>query len=233
MSDLRLGRWQDVLADVDTVDSIITDPPYSARPHLGYRTAKGGDEGSIARRTGILSYAPLTEGDVVEFVDHWQRRSPRWWVIFADHITARWWHDLLAAADLYVFAPLPWVKRAAVPRFTGDGPASCTEWLVVARRRGIADGARPGSYCVGRVEGATNGSLMPGHKPLAGMRALVRDYSRPGDVVVDPFAGTGTTLVAAKVEGRQSCGAEVDPATFAIAKRRVLAPHTPELWGAS
>ena len=29
--DLRLGRWQDVLADVTTCDAVICDPPYSAR----------------------------------------------------------------------------------------------------------------------------------------------------------------------------------------------------------
>jgi hypothetical protein len=50
-ADLRLGRWQDVLADVERCDSLITDPPYSARTAEGYRTGaeiRKNDE--IARR---------------------------------------------------------------------------------------------------------------------------------------------------------------------------------------
>lgn len=39
--DLRLGRWQDALADVGDVDAVITDPPFSQRTAEGFR---GGDQ---------------------------------------------------------------------------------------------------------------------------------------------------------------------------------------------
>jgi hypothetical protein len=53
------------------------------------------------------------------------------------------------------------------------------------------------------------------------MRALVRDYSRPGDLVCDPCAGAGTTLVAAKMSGRRFIGSDIDAAHVAIAQRRL------------
>ena len=53
------------------------------------------------------------------------------------------------------------------------------------------------------------------------MRAIVRDYSRPDWLIVDPCAGSGTTLLAAAMEGRRAIGAEMDPATYGIASQRL------------
>jgi DNA modification methylase len=53
------------------------------------------------------------------------------------------------------------------------------------------------------------------------MRAIVRDYSRPGDLVCDPCAGGGTTLLAAIMEGRRAIGSEIDPVTFEKAVKRL------------
>ena len=65
------------------------------------------------------------------------------------------------------------------------------------------------------------------------MRALVRDYSRPGDLVCDPCAGGATTLIAAALEGRRAIGAELDPETYALAcariERTALTPPLPGL----
>ncbi len=50
LADLRLGRWQEALADVGEVDAVITDPPYSARTHEGH------DDGAkLANRGGAPS----------------------------------------------------------------------------------------------------------------------------------------------------------------------------------
>ncbi len=59
------------------------------------------------------------------------------------------------------------------------------------------------------------------------MRAVVRDYSEPGDLIVDPFAGGGSTLRAAVIEGRRAIGAEIDPDTYAKAVERLEQPYTP------
>lgn len=63
------------------------------------------------------------------------------------------------------------------------------------------------------------------------MRAIIRDYTRPGDLVVDPCAGGGTTLLAAVMEGRRAIGAEMDPATFDKAVARLRKGFTTPLPG--
>jgi DNA modification methylase len=48
----------------------------------------------------------------------------------------------------------------------------------------------------------------------------LRDVSRRGEVVLDTFLGSGTTLVAAQETGRRCCGVELDPAYVDVAIRR-------------
>lgn len=57
------------------------------------------------------------------------------------------------------------------------------------------------------------------------MRKVILDYSEPGQLVIDPFAGSGTTLLAALLEGRRAWGAEIDPATHARAVARIIDKH--------
>jgi len=64
------------------------------------------------------------------------------------------------------------------------------------------------------------------------MRAIVRDYSRPGDLVCDPCAGAATTLLAAAMEGRRAVGSEMDPATLEKAQTRIARGFTPTLFDA-
>ena len=51
----------------------------------------------------------------------------------------------------------------------------------------------------------------PQQKPVDLLRWLVRSYSNPGDLVVDPYAGSGSTGLAAEAEGRLFLGWDTDP----------------------
>lgn len=226
---LQLGRWQDVLADVQA-NALITDAPYGPRTHAGYRSGAA-TAGTIGEQAGIIEYPPMTRADACELALSWHWRLSKWAVIFGDHETWSWHAEAWAAQDWYVFAPVAWIRRDAPPRFSGDGPQRSAEWIMVARpRKPTKCGSLPGHYLVNRVEGAVNGSLIPGQKNLAGMSAILRDYTAPGDVVVDTFAGTGTTLIAARAMGRTAHGAEVLPAHYELAMGRLEAPHTPDMF---
>lgn len=65
------------------------------------------------------------------------------------------------------------------------------------------------------------GNNHPTVKPIALMRYLVRLVTPPGGLVLDPFTGSGTTAVAAKLEGAQFMGFELSPEYAAIATARV------------
>ncbi len=229
MNELRLGRYQDVLADVESCDVLVSDPPYSPRVHSGQRT------GSETRKATI-TYEAISPEWCAEFVAAWAPRTKHWAIVFSDHLGATWWESAWIAAGWYVFAPVAWVRTNATPRVCGDGPTSAIDYVTVARpRRRLPKariGSRPGFY--NAIQSAHT-VLVPGGKELSGMRSIVRDYSLPGDLVCDPCAGGGTTLLAARMEGRSYVGAEIDPATHALATRRLAhmptVPGQPALFG--
>ena len=55
------------------------------------------------------------------------------------------------------------------------------------------------------------------------MESLVRDFTDEGETILDPFAGSGTTLVAARRNGREGIGYEIDPNYAEMARRRLEA----------
>jgi site-specific DNA-methyltransferase (adenine-specific) len=64
-------------------------------------------------------------------------------------------------------------------------------------------------------------SLHPTQKPLELMLWLVRTYSKPRQLIVDPFIGSGTTLVAAKKAGRRAIGCDTNEEFCEIAAKRL------------
>ena len=63
--------------------------------------------------------------------------------------------------------------------------------------------------------------LHPTQKPLELMRYMVRTYSNPGDLVLDPFMGSGTTAVACVLEKRNFIGFETNETYFNLANKRL------------
>jgi site-specific DNA-methyltransferase (adenine-specific) len=61
----------------------------------------------------------------------------------------------------------------------------------------------------------------PTQKPIALLNRIVLSSTKPGDIVLDPFMGSGTTGVAAKTSGRKFVGIEKESTYFAIAKSRI------------
>ena len=61
----------------------------------------------------------------------------------------------------------------------------------------------------------------PTQKPLDILKQVIEVHSRPGDLVVDPFMGSGSTLVAAKELGRNYAGADINPEARQLAEERL------------
>jgi len=69
----------------------------------------------------------------------------------------------------------------------------------------------------------TGNHLHPTQKPVSALRPLVEAFSSPGSVVLDPFCGSGSTLVAAREAGRQFIGIELDRRHHWTASARLAA----------
>jgi site-specific DNA-methyltransferase (adenine-specific) len=69
----------------------------------------------------------------------------------------------------------------------------------------------------------TGNRLHPTQKPVGILRPLIEAFTKPGDTVLDPFCGSGSTLVAARGLGRSYIGIELDAVHHCTATRRLLA----------
>jgi DNA modification methylase len=79
----------------------------------------------------------------------------------------------------------------------------------------------PGANSFSRRGGEGNLlALHPAVKPVAMVADAILDCSARGDIVLDAFLGSGTTLIAAERTGRRCCGLELDPAYVDTAVRR-------------
>jgi site-specific DNA-methyltransferase (adenine-specific) len=219
LAELWLGDCREILPNIGPADHIITDPPYSVRTHVGH------DAGAVAPRDGAnrqsLGYDGLTAADCTSLALTFAEMCDGWVAWMTDHTLAPAIAKALDGVGRYVFAPLPYYHPGRSVRLTGDGPCSWTDWIVVSRTAKLRNwGTLPGGYIAG--EGWNDKSRMGG-KPTALMSLLVNDYSRPGDLVCDPFMGAGTTGVAAVKLKRRFIGIEIDPGYFDIACRRIEA----------
>ena len=227
-AQLFSGRWQDALAHVDRVDAVICDPPYGARTHEGHNEA----EQQVRTLTGqatrtAIAYDAMTPSEVHAFVEAWAPRCGGWMVAMTSHDLIDAYEQAYRNAGRLPFAPVPIIQKR--PRLVGDGPSSWAVYAMVSRprtREFSTWGCLPGAYEAPTEKGVG----IAGAKPLDLMCSIVRDYSRPGDLVCDPFVGSGTTLLAAMTEGRRAIGAEEKPEHYEIARKRIARGYTPTMF---
>jgi len=107
------------------------------------------------------------------------------------------------------------IKVGSTPQFSGDRPATGFEAITICHPSGKKRWNGGGSHAIWSVpivldRGRNGGRQHPTQKPVPLMQALVGLFSDEGETVLDPFAGSGTTLVVAKQLGRKSIGVERD-----------------------
>jgi len=227
------GDCIDVLADVSPVEHVITDPPYSAHVHGATRSSRmvsasdrGGRYGADTRRNVDLGFAHLDPTVRAECAGHFARLASRWVLVFSDVESTRDWRDDMASHGLDYVRTGAWVKVGCTPQFSGDRPAVGFEAITVmhskGRKRWNGGGGRGvWSHPIVLDRGRNGARLHTTQKPLSLMGELVGLFTDPGDVILDPFAGSGTTLVAAKQAGRKAIGVELDERYCEAAARRL------------
>jgi len=209
---------REVLPTLERVDHVITDPPYSEATHSGARSLvddkRYGGTGENVVRIDFGS----TSADEIRAV--FEAASPRRWTI----ATIDWRHMLPLeqcppSGSRFVRFGV-WVKPNGAPQFTGDRPA--TGWEAIAFLHADAGKMRwngGGKRAVWTF--VTAHAEHPTAKPLSLMCALISDFTDPGDLILDPFGGSGTTARAAKDLGRRCILIEREERWAEVAAKRM------------
>lgn len=206
-----------------SVGCVITDPPYTERTHTKARSLHGGNV-----HKGITAFNSITDRDLRLLLTEMGRVSQGWVIATLDYAHA-FMYDQDPPEGLKCQRIGVWVKRNPTPQITGDRPAQGWEAIAYLHRdKGRSRWNGGGQH--GNYYSLTDGSQgHPTAKPLAIVEDLVAKFSDPGGTVLDPFVGSGTTLVAAKALGRRAIGVELEEKYCEIAARR-LAQEVLPIW---
>lgn len=216
---LILGDCLEVMRELDPVDHAIFDPPYEDELHKAIGRIRRNDGREMIDELGFDG----VNGIRPDIVSNCVRLSSGWVIIFTLAEGVREWRDELQSCGAKYDTCLAWVKPDAAPRFNGQGAArgfecAVTAWAGKGYRTWNAGGKR-GVYthCV-------NTNRYGGHpteKPLPLMMEILKDFTNHGQTVLDPFCGSGTTIVACEKMGRRGIGIEMNEEYFNLACKRV------------
>lgn len=217
----------------NTVDLILTDPPYIISKKTGFKSVKQG----IKRFSIDTDFGVWDNKDIIEhntlllevFSDCYRVLKPSGTIII--------WYDLwkieslknllLLASDneFKMFRFIEWLKTNPVPINSKN--------LYLTNSREVAivavKGGKPvfnSEYHNGVFEYPIHRDggkrIHPTQKSLILMQELIRIHSNKDALVVDPFSGSGTTILAALLEGRQGKGCELDENYCKLANSRII-----------
>lgn len=211
-----------------SVGCVMADPPYEGEAHTKGRRIKAGKGTNRGVREAPLPFAPMTPALRDGFALEAARVCRRWALVFGQVEALQPWRSSFEAAGARYVRTCLYIKSNPQPQLTGDRPGVGYEaifafWLGEPRDMEWNGGGRVGVYYATSEWGHGRTAPHPTTKPLDLMEQLVRDFTNAGDLIVDPFAGSGTTLVAAKRLGRRALGWEIDAAYHARATSRIEA----------
>lgn len=224
---LYCGRWEDVLPNLpaDSIDLTVADPPYGvawqSRRRATLFEPLAGDDGTFDG-TGLLrECGRLSKRNRHVYVFGLDSFGP---LLAAGLIGGEtdlvWDKGCLGSGDL----SLPWAPaherilfgvfvRSKVNTDKGEGRLAAR-----LRRSSVLRHDRPNADAVTRH---------PTEKPVGLLRELIESSSLLGETVLDPCAGVGSTLVAARLEGRRAIGVEVEERYCATAVERLAQQALP------
>lgn len=191
-------------------DVMITDPPYVISADAGANTERSQLRG--LRTLDKVSSAKINNGFNLNILQRIENK-----IIFCARDQL---FDLIADAKQKNWALLTWHKSNPTP-LINNVYLPCTEYIVHSWDKGNLFGEYADKFkSKTTTNNRKNSYNHPTVKPLEVMRWLVAVGSDVGQTVIDPFCGSGSTLVACKEMGRKSIGIEIEEKYCEIAANR-------------
>lgn len=186
---------------------IISDPPYGTATHEGMVRYKALEKRAAAWKWEAVQFDPIQPAELVPRLLGLPNVTG-WIVCFG---------EIEAMGEYRAAAGKRWRRAGIAPRIhpqpqmSGDRPAVAADGLAIiwgGKGRSIwSKGGHAATWDLPTCRDADR--FHQTQKPLSIMTDLILDFTRPGDVIVDPFAGSATTGVAALSVGRVFVGVEM------------------------
>ena len=230
----------------ESIDLVFADPPYNLQLKGDLRRPDDSRVDAVDdewdRFASFAAYDEFTRAWLIA-CRRVMKRSATLWVIGSYHNIFRV-GSLLQDLGFWILNDVIWRKTNPMPNFRGRRFTNAHETLIWAAREPESKGytfnyeaLKAGNddvqmrsdwtfaLCTGeeRLKDGAGRKLHPTQKPEALLARVILASSRPGDVILDPFCGTGTTGAVAKRLGRGFIGVERERSYAAAAEKRIAA----------
>jgi len=203
---IYLGDCREILPELPKVDLVLTDPPYDVQAGAG--------GGAFGNRDHLVNTGGFTDGGVdYSFLDGFEN-----WFCFC---SLKQLPELLERGNrMERMNLLTWNKSNPVPtccnKYLPD-----VEYIVHGFSKGRLFGEFQDKSLFHVYPCGNKETIHPNEKPLSVIGRLVRLGTEENNVILDPFAGSGTTLRSAKDLRRKAIGIEIEEKYCEIAARRL------------
>jgi len=218
MADLYLGDCREVLPIIipSTVSLVLTDPPYGIGVQANYRDRK---RGALAVCNNFANIV----GDDTPFDPVHLLRFKRLIVFGGNHFA-----DRLPPSPSW----LVWDKVAGMRSKRELGFNDNADCELIWTNLGGPVRVIPHLWMgVLKDSEKQDRRIHPTQKPVALLESIISHYTKPGDLILDPYMGSGATIVAALRRGRRAIGIEIAPVYYGPACQRIEATASqPELF---
>ena len=192
--------------EAESVDAIITDPPYGIN-YVSQTGARIKNDKSPFIWFLYDAFRTLKSGGSIVCFTRWDVQQT--------------FIDAMKLAGFQVKSEVIWDKVVGGQGDTKAQFSPSHENIIFAVKGKFSfPGHRPRDLVT--VQKLNSSQMIhPTEKPVSLLASLITSVTKPGDLILDPFAGSGSTLVAAKKARRRFIGIELDDEYFEKARRRV------------
>ena len=225
MHELLLGECQEIIPTLEiSINCLLTDPPYG----LDYQSTFGKDEGDREKYQRKIDADADVQGALDTFAKMMDLTIPLLAEQAEIYVFSHWrvaplWQEYLGSLSdrgVDLMQLLIWNKGypgIGDVKYNWGAGHEFIYYLKKGRRR--VPYRRDGILAINKVRPGTN--IHPSEKPQGLLKILIEYSTDEGDLVFDPFAGSGSALLAARDLGRNAIGIEYDAQYHADASHRL------------
>ena len=247
LNQILIGDCVEIMRGIPTgsVDAVFADPPYNLQ--LGQKTLYRPEDQTAARAVRDTWDAFESPEQYNKFTREWMTECKRilrptgaMWTIGSYHNIFQV-GAIMQELGFWILNDVVWVKTNPMPNFRGTRFTNAHETLIWATptktgkytfnyetMKKLNGGKQMRSdwdmnICLGeeRLKDATGKSLHNTQKPMDLLRRVILASTKPCDIILDPFMGSGTTAAAARELGRKFIGIEREESYVTAARERV------------
>lgn len=210
------------------VDFICTDPPYKVTQRGGSGTMSGYWATDITRKGKIFDYNDI---DISEYLPEFYRilKADAHCNIMCNNFNLPHFFDVISKSPFHFVKLLVWDKQSKICGRYYMGQIEHIFMLRKGKDKPINNCSQSDLLSFSnfnREKDREGNNLHDSMKPISLMQCLIENSTKEGEIVLDPFAGSGSTLLACIRSKRHYIGCEIDPKYYKVAQDRIKIEKT-------